>query len=83
MIKLTLENPYETNQKVVEVSTISEAVEKYCIVRDSFDMGASDFKFADTGKLEFEDGTTNYISYNGRVWDREYWKDLNAIEVPY
>ena len=75
MLKLLLEKQSRTlrqnEQYEVEVKDLKEAIE----VKDRAigHLGSSELHYAETGKVTFEDGTTNFIGYNNRIWDREYW----------
>jgi hypothetical protein len=69
-MKLLLENK-KGKQFSVEVKDLKEAVERY---KEHFkDWSSSDYNYPDTGRVTYDNGDTVYISYNGRVWDREYW----------
>jgi len=75
MLKLLLEKQNttfrENDQFTVEVKDLAEAVK---VFRKTFNgWGSSEFQFTESGRVTFEDGTTNFIGYNGRIWDREYW----------
>jgi len=90
MLKLLLEKQNRTlrenDQFTVEVKDLKEAVE---VFRNTFNgWGSSEFHFAESGRVTFENGTTNFIAYNGRIWDRKYWisskgacYNKDAIEV--
>jgi hypothetical protein len=75
MLKLLLERESRTlrqnEQYEVEVKDLAEAVEVKA--RAVGHLGASEIQFAETGRVTFEDGRTNYIGYNGRIWDDKYW----------
>jgi hypothetical protein len=90
MLKLLLERRSRTlranEQFEVEVKDLKEAVRVKYMHMSSF--GASEIQFAETGRVTFEDGTTNYIGFNGRIWDDKYWVsspgkcyNVNAKEV--
>ena len=68
-MKVLLEK--DGKQFEVEVKDLKEAVETYRVHFKEW--ASSDYCFADSGKVTYDNGNTNFISYNGRVWDREYW----------
>ena len=75
MLKLLLEKQNRTFREndayEVEVKDLAEAVK---VFRKTFNgWGSSEFQHPESGRVTFEDGTTNFIAYNGRIWDREYW----------
>ena len=75
MLKLLLEKQNrelrKNDQYEVEVKDLAEAVKVKANAMYSF--GASDYQYAETGRVTFEDGTTNFIGMNGRIWDKKYW----------
>ncbi len=75
MAKLLLERKNRklraNDQYEVEVKDLAEALEVKA--RAVGHWGASEYQYAETGRVTFEDGTTNFIGMNGRIWDREYW----------
>lgn len=75
MAKLLLEKKSRTLRKneqyEVEVKDLAEAVRVKAQTLGHW--SASEYQYAETGKVTFADGTTNFIGFNGRVWDREYW----------
>jgi len=75
MLKLLLERESKTlrqnEQYEVEVTDLKEAVE---VFQKTFNgWGSSEFQYPESGRVTFEDGTTNFIGYNGRIWSGEYW----------
>lgn len=75
MLKLLLEKESRTlrqnEQYEVEVKDLAEAVKVKANALGHW--GASEYQYAETGRVTFEDGTTNFIGMNGRIWDSKYW----------
>ena len=80
MAKLLLERESKTYRKneqyEVEVKNLQEAVEKKGKLLGHW--RASQYQFAETGRVTFEDGRVYYISFNGRIWDGKYWESKNG-----
>ena len=80
MAKLLLEKESrvyrENEQYEVEVKDLKEAVKVKSQVLGHW--GASQYQFAETGRVTFEDGRIYYIGFNGRIWDGKYWEGKNG-----
>lgn len=70
---------FGTSKKVVAVSSLSEASKVWERLRDEQCLGASESPRVSVVDLS-TGKTVAYISYNGRVWDKPYWKD-GATEI--
>jgi len=83
MLKLLLEKKNRTlranDQYEVEVKDLAEAVKVKAQALGHW--GASEYQYAETGRVTFEDGTTNFIGMNGRIWDRCKVCDARRLKV--
>ena len=80
MPKLLLERESRTLRKneqfEVDVKDLAEALKVKTQALGHW--GASQYQYAETGRVTFEDGTTNYIGFNGRIWSGKYWESKNG-----
>jgi len=86
MLTIYLEKPkYSLSQTnalyTLPISNLTEAREAFLEIRDGYEFGASNYQFSETGTVLDEDNNPiAYISYNGRIWDKQYWKE-QATEI--